>query len=162
MPAIAEKRTVLNGRGIVGVWANGTSAGKFFYREKVEGRKAYRFKELLEASNLDEAERLATEAAIELRETKPPASPKNYDPLDLIAREEKLVKQKERLIREEKKKESPKEKLEKVIDDWLSTIKKKADTGTIEQSTYEFKWSCMRHVRLYIKHKKITLTSQIN
>ena len=36
MPAIAEKRTVLNGRGIVGVWANGTSAGKFFYREKVE------------------------------------------------------------------------------------------------------------------------------
>jgi hypothetical protein len=162
MPAIAEKRTVLNGRGIVGVWANGTSAGKFFYREKVEGRKAYRFKELLEASNLDEAERLATEAAIELRETKPPAPPKNYDPLDLIAREEKLVKQKERLIREEKKKESPKEKLEKVLDDWLSTIKKKADAGTIEQSTYEFKWSCMRHVRFYIKHKKITLTSQIN
>ena len=162
MPAIAEKRTVLNGRGIVGVWANGTSAGKFFYREKVEGRKAYRFKELLEASNLDEAERLATEAAIELRETKPPAPQKNYDPLDLIAREEKLVKQKERLIREEKKKESPKEKLEKVIDDWLSTIKKKADAGSIEQSTYDFKWSCMRHIRFYIKSKKITLTSQIN
>ena len=88
MPAIAEKRTVLNGRGIVGVWANGTSAGKYFYREKVEGKKAYRFKELLEANNLDEAEAMATEAAIKLREAPSKTTqPKNFDPLDLIARE---------------------------------------------------------------------------
>ena len=46
MPAIAEKKQVLNNRGIVGIWKNGKSAGKYFYREKVKGRKAYRFIQL--------------------------------------------------------------------------------------------------------------------
>ena len=39
MPKILEKRKVLNGRGIVGQFGVGTSEGKFFYREKVEGKK---------------------------------------------------------------------------------------------------------------------------
>ena len=163
MPAIAEKRTVLNGRGIVGVWANGTSAGKYFYREKVEGKKAYKFKELLEANNLDEAEAMATEAAIKLREAPSKTTqPKNFDPLDLIAREEKLVKQKEKILRQENKQANPKITIEKAIDDWLKTILIKSEAGTISEATYSFKKACMLHVKNYIKSKRITLTSQIN
>ena len=56
MPAINEKRSVLNNRGIVGQFGIGTSQGKFFYREKVEGQKAYKFKVIPDAKNLDEAE----------------------------------------------------------------------------------------------------------
>jgi len=52
MPKILEKRKVLNGRGIVGQFGIGTSEGKFFYREKVEGQKAYKFKVLPDAKNL--------------------------------------------------------------------------------------------------------------
>ena len=62
MPKILEKRKVLNGRGIVGQFGVGTSEGKFFYREKIEGKKVYKFKILPDAKNLDEAELLAADA----------------------------------------------------------------------------------------------------
>ena len=65
---ILEKRKVLNGHGIVVKFAAGASEGKFFYREKVEGKKVYKFKVLPDAKNLDEAELLATDAAIALRD----------------------------------------------------------------------------------------------
>ena len=47
MPKILEKRKVLNGRGIVGEFGVGTSEGKFFYREKVQGPKAYSKSDLI-------------------------------------------------------------------------------------------------------------------
>ena len=65
MPKILEKRKVLNGRGIVGQFGVGTSEGKFFYREKVEGKKVYKFKVLPDAKNLDEAELSAKNEIVE-------------------------------------------------------------------------------------------------
>ena len=99
MPKILEKRKVLNGRGIVGQFGVGTSEGKFFYREKVQGQKAYKFKVLPDAKNLDEAESLAADAAIELRDELKDAERivENYDPMNLVQREEKLLKKKEKL-----------------------------------------------------------------
>ena len=103
MPAIAEKKQVLNNRGIVGIWKNGKSAGKYFYREKVKGRKAYRFIQLPEANSLDEAERLATEAAIKLNETPTaPPTPKVFDPLDLADKEHKLKTKRKAITSREK------------------------------------------------------------
>ena len=64
MPKVLEKRKVLNEQGIVGQFGIGTSEWKFFYLKKVEGRKAYKFKVLPNAKNLDEAESLAADAAI--------------------------------------------------------------------------------------------------
>ena len=55
MPKILEKRKVLNGRGIVGQFGVGTSEGKFFYHETVEGKKVHTFKVLTDAKNHDEA-----------------------------------------------------------------------------------------------------------
>ena len=62
MPKILEKRKVLNGRGIVGQFGVKTSEGKFFYRERIEGKKVYKFKILPDAKNLEDAELLATDA----------------------------------------------------------------------------------------------------
>ena len=39
----AEKQKVLKGRGVVLRYANGHSAGKYFYRELIKGTKRYRY-----------------------------------------------------------------------------------------------------------------------
>ena len=163
MPAILEKRKVLNGRGIVLQWANGNSAGKFFYREKVEGRKAYRFKELPEANNLDEAAELAAEAAIKLRDEIRDADKVQevYDPMNLLQREEKLIKKKEKLARDEQKKENPKGNIEQIMNDWIAQEKRRMESGSLESASYLHKMYCCRHIMSYIKMKKITLTTQI-
>tara|TARA_B100000212_G_scaffold305771_1_gene253969 strand:- start:219 stop:413 length:195 start_codon:yes stop_codon:yes gene_type:complete len=44
MPQIAEQESVLNGRGRVLLYANGTGEGNWYYKEKVKGEK--RTKEL--------------------------------------------------------------------------------------------------------------------
>ena len=163
MPAIAEKKQVLNNRGIVGIWKNGKSAGKYFYREKVKGRKAYRFIQLPEANSLDEAERLATEAAIKLNETPtPPPTPKVFDPLDLADKEHKNLKLKEKLLRAEKRKANPKIEIEKAMKDWLAQQEKRVSAGEFAQSSFEHKFNCCRHIKNYLRHKKITITSQIH
>ena len=77
----------------------------------------------------------------------------------MLEREEKLVRKKERLAKEEKKKESPYTAIQKALDDWLEGIKKRVDAGAFEQSTYEFKGFSIRHVMGYLKEKKVTLTS---
>ena len=41
MPKIADKRKVLGGRGSVVLYASGTSAGQYFYRELIKGTKNY-------------------------------------------------------------------------------------------------------------------------
>ena len=41
MPKIAHSEKVLNGRGRLILYENGDSAGKWFYKEKVEGSKEF-------------------------------------------------------------------------------------------------------------------------
>ena len=66
MPKIADKRKVLGGRGSVVLYATGTSAGQFFYRELIKGTKNYRTRRIEGVSNMDEAEAAATEVAFQL------------------------------------------------------------------------------------------------
>ena len=165
MPAIAEKREVLNGRGIVLRWANGNSAGKFFYREKVKGRKAYRFKELVDATSLSEAAEMAADAAISLRESTPQSNQpiEKIDPLNLIAREEKLQRDRERLLRAERRGDSKSILITNAIDDFLKQQKKRVNAGVFAESSYEHKFHCLAKVRAYlIEEKGLTKTSQIN
>ena len=88
------------------LYGSGTSAGKWYYKEKVEGQRRYKEKQLFGASSLEQAIEMAAEAAIELAKTpeKKPSYRYASDPLTLIQREEKLIKQKEKLAKEEQKK----------------------------------------------------------
>ena len=166
---IKEKKKVLGGRGVVLTYANGNAVGQWFYREKIEGTKRYRNKKLKGAENIEQAEDMAMEAMIALRENEPhhksrDAIPQEKIPtetLTLVQREEKLVSRKERLAREERKKEHPKMTVEKALDDWLKGQRKRVDAGTFEESSYSHKLHCCLHLRKYLKYKKVFFTSQI-
>ena len=106
MPRIAHSEKVLNGKGRVILYENGDSAGKWFYKEKIEGSKdSYRSRCIEGANTLEEAKERVIEIAFELAKApvKPTVINPNIDPLDLIAREEKLLRQKDRLNRAEQK-----------------------------------------------------------
>ena len=68
---IAEKKEVLNGRGVVVSYANGKGSKGFFYRERIEGTKKYRQKKIEGAENLIEAVEMAMDTALEMREEEP-------------------------------------------------------------------------------------------
>ena len=135
MPQIAQQETVLNGLGRVLLYANGNGAGNWYYKEKVKGKKSYREKKIEGATNLQEAIELAPQVAIELAQSlaaKPP-TPSNIDPLDLMAREEKLQRAKEKLFKAKKKEENPKINLEKAFKDWFTQEQKRVDAGALAQ-----------------------------
>jgi len=92
---IAEKKEVLNGRGVVVSYANGKGSKGYFYRERIEGTKKYRQKKIEGAENLIEAVEMAMDTALEMREEQPhhlslltTTKPKD-DGLSLLEREEK-------------------------------------------------------------------------
>ena len=97
-------------------YGNGNSAGKYYYKELIEGTKRYRTKLIEGALTLTQAEELAMETALAMREEEP--HHKSYlstgkvkskdDALTILEREEKLLRKKERLTRAEKQKENPK------------------------------------------------------
>lgn len=122
MPQIQLQERVLNGRGRVLLYGSGTSAGKWYYKEKVEGQRRYKEKQLFGASSLEQAIAMAPEAAIEL--AKEPEKKPSYryasDPLTLIQREEK--------------RERPKIDLEVAMDQWLSEQEKTCRCWSISTS----------------------------
>ena len=165
MPRIAHSEKVLNGKGRVILYENGDSAGKWFYKEKIEGSKdSYRSRCIEGANTLEEAKERVIEIAFELAKdpVKPTFINPNIDPLDLIAREEKLLRQKERLNRAEQKKNNPKISLEKAFKDWFTQEQKRVDAGALAQSSFDHKFNCCRHIKFYLKHKKVSMFSQIN
>ena len=165
MPRIAHSEKVLNGKGRVILYENGDSAGKWFYKEKIEGSKdSYRSRCIEGANTLEEAKERVIEIAFDLAKdpVKPTVINPNIDPLDLIAREEKLLRQKERLNRAEQKKNNPKISLEKAFKDWFTQEQKRVDAGALAQSSFDHKFNCCRHIKFYLKHKKVSITSQIN
>ena len=164
MPQIATQETVLNGRGRVLLYANGNGAGNWYYKEYVKAKRSYREKKIEGATNLQEAIELAPQVAIELAQSlaaKPPTL-STIDPLDLMAREEKLQRAKEKLFKAKKKEENPKINLEKAFKDWFKQEQKRVDAGALAQSSFDHKFNCCRHIKFYLKHKKVSMSSQIN
>ncbi len=164
MPQIAQQEPVLSGRGKVVQYANGNSAGKFFYKEYIKGERRYKSKEIVGASTIEQAKELAPQVAIELAQdaVNKPSLTTSIDPLDLIAREEKLQRAKEKLFKAKKKEENPKINIEKAFKTWFDQEQKRVDAGALAQSSFDHKFNCCRHIRFYLKNKKITITSQIN
>jgi len=122
---------------------------------------------------MDEAVSMCMDIAIQLREEDPHHLSKDANPkekistestqgLSLVEREEQLLRRKERLAREERKKERPKMTTEKALDDWLAGQKKRVDAGTFEENSYLAKYHAALHLKSYLKYKKIFFTSQIS
>ncbi len=113
-------------------YGNGNSAGKYYYKELIEGTKRYRTKLIEGALTLAQAEELVMETALAMREEEP--HHKSYlstgkvkskdDALTLLEREEKLLRKKERLTRAEKRKENPQLSIEKALEDWLEALRR--------------------------------------
>ena len=74
MPTIVEKQEVLNGRGQVIRYGSGTSAGSYFYKEKIPGERRYKTRRIQGATTIEEAVQAAVEIAFKLQEEQPPES----------------------------------------------------------------------------------------
>ena len=163
MPKIAEKRKVLDGRGIVGKWDAGWSSGKYFYREIVPGTKRYRYYNLDKATSMVEAEAMAPHAAIELaaKEQKHVEKTEKPDDLTLIKREERLLRRKEKLAKLEATGGRTSIPIDDGINDFINSQWKRVQAGTFAHNSYEHKYYCMLHIKEYFEYKKIKKTSQI-
>ena len=156
MPSVDLKESVLNGRGSICRYSKGSSAGLFFYREWNKEKRCYRSKVIEGASTMEEAKALAPQVAIELAQSlaaKPPTL-STIDPLDLMAREEKLQRAKEKLFKAKKKEENPKINLEKAFKDWFKQEQKRVDAGALAQSSFDHKFNCCRHIKFYLNIRR--------
>ena len=163
MPKIAEKKKVLDGRGIVGRWDSGWSSGRYFYREIVPGTKKYRYYNLDKATSMVEAESMAPHAAIELaaKEQKHVEQTDKPDDLTLIKREERLLRRKEKLAKLEATGGRTSIKIEDAINDFINIQWKRVAAGVFEQNSYEHKYYCMLHIKEFFEHKGLRTTNQI-
>ena len=158
MPKIADKRKVLGGRGSVVLYATGTSAGQFFYRELIKGTKNYRTRRIEGVSNMDEAEAAATEVAFELNKEpdlsvlwdKPKVGGSEPPKRDYVTG--RVIGRKPRSI-----------PISQAVQNWLRLEYEKADSGLIRQDTVDKKAGlCRRHLIPYLESKGITTTAQID
>ena len=74
MPTIVEKQEVLNGLGQVIRYGSGTSAGSYFYKEKIPGERRYKTRRIPGATTIEEAVQAAVKIAFKLQEEQPPES----------------------------------------------------------------------------------------
>ncbi len=161
MPQIAQQESVLGGRGRVILYSNGNSPGKWYYKEKIKGQRRYKTKLIEDATSLEEAKELAIQIAFELQQdTK--QSVKDLDPLSLLAREEKLQRDREKLLRAERRGDKKSVSVESALDDFLKQQNKRVRAGTFAKASYEHKYHCLQKVKAYLAWKNVIRTSQIS
>ena len=160
MPRIDEKHDVLGGRGHVCRYLQGSSAGKYFYREWDNNTKKLKAKVIKGATTLEEAIDLATDVAFALRE-QPDKEQSNPDPITLLRREERLISRQEKLQKIEEKGGAHSIPIDKAIKGFLDQEKKRVDGKQLEERSYSHKYYCMRHIGMYLKSKLIKNTGQI-
>lgn len=158
MPKIADKRKVLGGRGSVVLYASGTSAGQFFYRELIKGTKNYKTRRIDGVSSMDEAEAAATEVAFELN--REPEISILFDKSDSNSQSRrkrnyvtgKVVDRRPR-----------KQRIEDAMDAWLSKEQERVDAGLISQGYLNARRNGLKnHVLSYLDHKLIFFTNEID
>ena len=160
MPKIADKRKVLGGRGSVVLYASGTSAGKYFYRELIKGTQTYKTRRIEGVSNMDEAEAAATEVAFELNKEPPDLS------LVFGKRGSERASETPRgayvaaKVTSRKPRSMP---ITKAIQNWLALEYEKADAELLSRVRVDAKEIvCRRHLIPYLEERGITMTSQID
>ena len=163
MPFIGEKQEVLNGRGIVGRWDEGTSAGKYFYRERVteDGKRKYKYRVLEGVTTLSEATEAATEAAIALATGAPTEAQHRVTNNPLSALEQSTRIQ-AKLLGSIKKTKTSGVPIENAITEFMRFHDKRRRAEVIAEATYENKRGIIEnHLTDYLKYKSITSTSQL-
>lgn len=163
MATIGEKQQVLNGRGIVGRWDEGTSAGKYFYRERVteDGKRKYKYRVLEGVTTLIEATEKAAEAAIAMATGAPTEAQQraSNNPLEALEASTRVQAQ---LLGTIKQNKTAGISIEKATAEFMKFHDKRRRAEVIAEATYENKRGIIEnHLTDYLKYKSITSTNQI-
>ena len=158
MPKIADKRKVLGGRGSVVLYASGTSAGQFFYRELIKGTKKYKTRRIDGVSSMDEAEAAATEVAFELN--REPEISILFDKSDGNSQSRR---KRDYVTGKVVDRRPRKQRIEDAMDAWLAKEQERVDAGLISQGYLNARRNGLKnHVLSYLDHKLIFFTNEID
>jgi len=160
---IGEKQQVLNGRGIVGRWDEGTSAGKYFYRERVteDGKRKYKYRVLEGVTTLLEATERAAEAAIAMATGAPSEAQQraSTSPLEALEASTRVNAQ---LLGTIKQNKTTGISIEKATKEFMGFHEKRKRADVIADATYENKRGIIEnHLTDYLNYKSITSTNQL-
>jgi len=152
---------VLGGRGSVGMWlVPDRLSGKWFYRERDKARRTYRYKQLIGATNVKQAEAMAAEAAIALATEHPPA--KSTSPPDPVAQLRKQARVQERLLAKVAETNTTGIPVEQAIKEFVRHHSKRRDAEVIAEMTFLNKRGIVEnHLTPYLHERKVHLTSQL-
>jgi len=158
MPRIVEKREVLNGRGQVVLYGSGTSAGSYFYRELIKGKRSYRLRRIPGASSMEEAVNAAVDVAFQLQSDQPhPIAVQLLQTREIGETSNKSYKS-QVLTRQARK-----QQIGDAIAAFLKEEQQKVDAGLLAQKTQTQKQITLtKHLLPYLREKKgISYTNQI-
>ncbi|QNJ12847.1 phage integrase family protein [Synechococcus sp. A18-46.1] len=136
------------------LFATGTSAGSFFYREYVPADKSYRLEKIKEASDIDEACEMAVKIAFKFHsEAKYSDVGEDTSPyLNSFGNNDEKWRGRRRLKR-----------IQDACSQYLDKEHERLKSGLIKDSTFENKKKILeRHIVPYLSSKAIKHTQQIN
>jgi len=152
---------VLGGRGSVGMWlVPDRLSGKWFYRERDKARRTYRYRQLVGATNVQQAEAMAAEAAIALA-TELPTSKTTAQP-DQLAQLRKQARVQEKLLAKVADISANGVPVERAIKEFVRHHSKRRDAEVIAEMTFLNKRGIVQnHLAPYLLGQRISLTSQL-
>ena len=159
MPTIVEKQEVLNGRGQVIRYGSGTSAGSYFYKEKIPGERRYKTRRIQGATTIEEAVQAAVEIAFKLQEEQPPESIS-----DLIKSPSGNPGETKQYVAHQTVRRAPKrQRIENAIDGFLREEQRRVDVGLLSSRTLTQKRLALKlHLLPYLEqYKNVLYTNQI-
>ena len=158
MPKILEKQEVLNGRGHVVLYGSGTSAGSYFYRELIKGKRSYRQRRIPGVSCMEEAVSAAVEVAFQMQSDQP------HPVVTQLLKTEPNASESDKPYKSQVLTKQPrKQRIEDAISSFLKEEQQKVDGGLLTQKTQtQKKITLTKHLLPYLReHQKISYTNQI-
>jgi hypothetical protein len=158
MPKILEKQEVLNGRGHVVLYGSGTSAGSYFYRELIKGKRSYRQRRIPGVSCMEEAVGAAVEVAFQMQSDQP------HPVVAQLLKTEPNASESDKPYKSQVLTKQPrKQRIEDAISSFLKEEQQKVDGGLLTQKTQtQKKITLTKHLLPYLReHQKISYTNQI-
>jgi len=157
---IGEQQKVLNGRGIVGRFDEGTSAGKYFYRERVTegGKRKYKYQIIKDVSSLSEAAETASDAAIAIASCTPLVTQASQGRALL----EGLQQGSPKYSRQNQEEQVKSVSIETAIKEFISHHEKRRRAELIAETTFLNKSGIIHnHLAEYLRYKNINYTSEL-
>ena len=159
MPTIVEKQEVLNGRGQVIRYGSGTSAGSYFYKEKIPGERRYKTRRIPGATTIEEAIQAAVEIAFKLQEEQPEGVS------NLLRSTRKSLEEREQYVAYQTVRRTPKrQRIEYAIESFLREEQRRVDVGLLSNRTLTQKRLALKlHLLPYLEqYKNVLYTKQID